>query len=50
MKSIIHITINRGGLINVVPKQVEGVNIYFVIYLEKIKKQSRTENLIGVHK
>ena len=36
-----------GVLINVVPKQAEGVNIYFVIYLEKIKKQSRTENLFG---
>ena len=37
----------EGVLINVVPKQAEGVNIYCVIYLEKIKKQSRTENLFG---
>jgi len=43
---VIHISINEGVLINVLVKQTEGVKIYFVIYLEKIKKQSRTERLI----
>jgi hypothetical protein len=42
---VIHISINEGVLINVLVKQTEGVKIYFVIYLEKIKKQSRTERL-----
>jgi hypothetical protein len=45
MKSVIHISINEGVLINVLPKQTEGVKIYLVIYLNKIKKQSRTANL-----
>jgi hypothetical protein len=33
MKSVIHIS--RGVLINVLPKQTEGVKIYFVIYLNQ---------------
>jgi hypothetical protein len=44
MKSVIHIS--RGVLINVLPKQTEGVKIYFVIYLNKIK----TFELSGRHR
>ena len=43
MKFVIYISINGGVLINVLGKQTEDVKIYFVIYLGKIKKQSRTE-------
>jgi hypothetical protein len=44
MKFVIHISINEGAPINVQRKQTEGVKIYFVIYLEEMKKQSRTES------
>ena len=50
MKFVIYISINGGVLINVLGKQTEDVKIYFVIYLEKIKKQSRTKVFFGVTK
>jgi hypothetical protein len=46
MKFVIHVAIYEGVPINV-STEANTVKIYFVIYLEKIKKQSHTKICLG---